>query len=122
MERNLIRIKRRERRRRGIRKGVFGTAHRPRLAVFRSHKNIYAQIIDDERGVTLCEASTRNTDLRAKVVYGGNIVAAKEVGAVLAARAKSKNIHAVCFDRNGYRYHGRLKGLADAAREGGLLF
>jgi large subunit ribosomal protein L18 len=101
---------------------VFGTSGRPRLSVYRSHKNIYAQIIDDERGVTLCEASTQSKDLRTKVTYGGNIVAAKEVGAALAERAKSKNILSVCFDRNGYRYHGRLKGLADAAREGGLQF
>lgn len=101
---------------------IRGTAERPRLTVFRSNKNIYAQIVDDAAGVTLCAASTRGKDLREKIKSGGNIEAAKAVGAALAQQALAKDIRAVCLDRNGYRYHGRLKGLADAAREAGLQF
>lgn len=110
------------RRKQGIRKRLYGTGEKPRLTVFRSAKHIYAQIIDDERGVTLCEASTRDKTLREKIGNGGNIAAAKTVGAALAERAKEKNIETVCFDRNGYRFHGRVKGLADVAREAGLKF
>jgi large subunit ribosomal protein L18 len=117
-----IKIARRLRRKRGIRRTVRGTAERPRLTVFRSLKHIYAQVVDDDRGVTICEASTRNKDLRDAVKYGGNREAAKLVGEALAQRAKAKNIEAVCFDRNGFRFHGRVKTLADAAREGGLKF
>ena len=113
---------RRLRRKRVIRHRVVGTTERPRLTVFRSLKNVYAQIIDDEKGVTLCEASTRSKELQGKVPSGGNIPAAKLVGTALAERAKAKNIDQVCFDRNGYRYHGRVKALADAAREAGLKF
>jgi len=113
---------RRERRKRGLRKHLRGDAGRPRLTVYRSHKHIYAQLIDDAAGVTLCEASTRSKDLRGGVVKGGDIAAAKVVGAALAERAKTKSIEAVCFDRNGYRFHGRIKALADAAREAGLKF
>jgi large subunit ribosomal protein L18 len=90
--------------------------------VFRSLKHIYAQIIDDGRGVTLCEASTRSKQLRDKITKGGDIGAAKIVGSALAERAKEKGIVRVSFDRNGYRFHGRIKGLADGAREGGLSF
>ena len=117
-----IKIARRLRRKRGIRRTIRGTAERPRLTVFRSLKHIYAQVVDDDRGVTLCEASTRSADLRDTVKYGGNREAAKLVGEALAQRAKAKNIEAVCFDRNGFRFHGRVKTLADAAREGGLKF
>lgn len=117
-----IKIVRRLRRKRGIRKTVRGTAERPRLTVFRSLSHIYAQVVDDDRGVTLCEASTRSKDLRDTVKYGGNREAAKLVGEALAQRAKAKNIEAVRFDRNGFRFHGRVKMLADAAREGGLKF
>jgi large subunit ribosomal protein L18 len=85
-------------------------------------KHIYAQIIDDDSAATLCEASSRSKDLRDQIAYGGNKEAAKIVGAALAERAKARNIETVCFDRNGYRFHGRLKELADAAREGGLKF
>lgn len=122
MEGNRVRVIRRRRRKRGIRKRVCGTGSRPRLTVFRSAKHIYAQLIDDERGVTLCAASTRNTDLRDQVKFGGNVAAAKLVGETLAKRALERNIAAVCLDRNGYRYHGRIKGLAEAAREAGLQF
>ena len=111
---------RRHRRKIRVRKEVFGDTDRPRLTVTRSLLHIHAQIIDDVRGVTLCQAGSTNKDLRASVKYGGNIAAAKLIGAALAARAKACGIAAVRFDRNGYRYHGRIKALADAVREGGL--
>ena len=95
---------------------------RARLAVFRSSKNIYAQIIDDERGVTLAAASTRDKDLRAQLKTGATLQAASAVGALVAERAKSKGIEQVTFDRGGFLYHGRVKALADAAREAGLNF
>ena len=122
MREQTIKVQRRERRKEGIRKKVSGTADQPRLTVFRSLQHIYAQIIDDTKGVTLCEASTKSKDLAGEVKYGGNATAAKRVGQILADRAKAKGIASVCFDRNGYRYHGRIKALADAAREGGLKF
>ena len=115
-----VKVKRRLRRKRGIRKRVYGTSVQPRLTVFRSLKHIYAQVVDDDRGVTLCEASTRSKDLRDDIAFGGNITAAKIVGTALAERARAVNIEAVCFDRNGCRFHGRLKALAEAAREAGL--
>ena len=115
-------VLRRLRRKRGIRKSVIGTAERPRLTVFRSVKHIYAQIIDDQRGVTLCEASTRTKGLRGDIKNGGNIAAAKQVGTALGQAAVAAKIAEVAFDRNGYRFHGRVKGLADAAREAGLKF
>ena len=113
---------RRLRRKRNIRRRVSGTPERPRLTVFRSLANVYAQLVDDEAGVTVCEASSRNKELRTQMKNGGNIAAAKTVGAALAEKAKAKKIEQVCFDRNGYRYHGRIKALADAAREAGLKF
>jgi large subunit ribosomal protein L18 len=113
---------RRRRRKKRVRKRVTGTAECPRLTVSRSLKHIYAQIIDDDAGVTLCEASSRGKDLRGSIGYGGNAAAAKEVGRALAERAKTKGIERVRFDRNGYKYHGRVKSLAEAAREGGLKF
>ena len=122
MSRTSITTTRRLRRKRGLRKRLFGTSGRPRLTVFRSSKHIYAQIIDDESGVTLCSASSRAKDLRSGLSSGANKAAAKVVGAALADRAKAKNIESVCFDRNGFRYHGRIQELADAAREGGLKF
>lgn len=117
-----IKGQRRVRRKRRVRKRVYGTDQQPRLTVFRSAKHIYAQLIDDDGGVTLCEASTRNKDLQDKIKNGGNIEAAKLVGGMLAERARAKNLETVQFDRNGYRYHGRIKGLAEGAREGGLKF
>jgi len=116
-----IKRSRRERRKRGLRKRLWGTSERPRLTVFRSAKHIYAQIINDDSGVTLCSASTRGKDLRDQAKNGGNVAAAKLVGSSLAEKAKAKSITKVCFDRNGYRYHGRIKGLADAVREAGLV-
>lgn len=110
------------RRKRGIRKRVYGTGDRPRLTVFRSLTNIYAQIIDDDKGVTLVQASSRDKEVVGEIKYGGNIEAAKVVGKLLGQRAKEKNVERLCFDRNGYRFHGRIKGLADAVREAGLSF
>jgi large subunit ribosomal protein L18 len=105
-----------------IRKKIRGTPLRPRLAVFRSQGHIYAQVIDDDASRTLCAASSLDKDLRAKSKRGGSVAAAKDVGALLASRAKEKGIAAVVFDRGGFQYHGRIKALADAAREGGLKF
>jgi large subunit ribosomal protein L18 len=105
-----------------IRKKLRGTPERPRLAVFRSGTHIYAQVIDDDAGKTLCAASSLDKDLKAKLKSGGNVAAAKEVGGLIASRAKEKGIAAVVFDRGGFQYHGRIKALADAAREAGLKF
>ena len=102
-----------------IRKNVFGTAERPRLNVFRSLSNIYAQIIDDTTGNTLVSASSVEKGFEGN---GGNKEAAKKVGAMIAERAKAKGITEVVFDRGGYVYHGRVKELAEGAREGGLQF
>ena len=102
-----------------VRNRVAGTAERPRLNVFRSLAHIYAQIIDDEKGTTLAAASSVEKDFEGK---GGNIAAAKAVGAAIAKKALDKGISEVVFDRGGYIYHGRVKALAEAAREGGLKF
>jgi large subunit ribosomal protein L18 len=102
-----------------VRNKISGTAERPRLAVFRSEKNIYAQVIDDIAGVTLVSASTLDKEFEG---FGNNKEAAKVVGAMIAKRALEKEIAEVVFDRGGYVYHGRVKELADAAREAGLKF
>lgn len=96
--------------------------NRPRLNVFRSASNIYAQVIDDVKGVTLASASTVDKELQASVKIGGNVAAATEVGKLIAARAKKAGVKQVIFDRGSYLYHGRVKALADAARAGGLEF
>jgi large subunit ribosomal protein L18 len=101
-----------------IRAKMQGTAERPRLNVYRSLNHIYAQVIDDTKGATLVSAST----VAAKTKTGGNVAAAKEIGKLVAERAKAKGIKKVVFDRGGYLYHGRVKALADAAREAGLEF
>ena len=101
-----------------IRRRVAGTTERPRLAVFRSVKHIYAQVIDDAHGRTLAAASSNEKNGK----NGGNVAGAKSVGKLVAERAKDKGIKVVVFDRGGYLYHGRVKALADAAREGGLKF
>ena len=103
-----------------IRQNVFGTAEKPRLNVFRSNANISAQIIDDVKGITLVSASTLEKEL--KIKNGGNVEAAKVIGAEIAKRAKKAKIKEVVFDRGGYLYHGRVKALAEAARENGLEF
>lgn len=105
-----------------IRKKVTGTAAKPRLAVFRSDKHIYAQAIDDGSGQTIAHASTLDAELKASVKRGGNVDAAKAVGGAIAQKLKGKGIEDVVFDRGGYLYHGRIKALADAAREAGLKF
>lgn len=117
-----IKRARRVRRKRRVRKKVSGTTDRPRLAVSRSHQNISAQIIDDLAGRTLCAASTQSGALREQNGYGGNINAAAAVGRAIGERAKTLGIEQVCFDRSGYSYHGRVKALAEAAREAGLRF
>lgn len=105
-----------------VRKKLFGTADRPRLNVFRSASHIYAQLIDDTKGHTLAAASTLDPAIREQVGYGGNKAAAKEVGKAIAEKAKKAGISEVVFDRGGYLYHGRVKELAEAAREAGLQF
>ncbi|MCI9183234.1 MAG: 50S ribosomal protein L18 [Acholeplasmatales bacterium] len=103
-----------------LRQTLSGTATKPRLNVFRSNKQIYAQIIDDTKGITLCSASSRDTE--AGVKNGSNVEAASKVGALIAKRALDLKIEAVVFDRGGYLYHGRVKALAEAARAAGLKF
>ena len=102
-----------------VRKKVNGTAERPRLNVFRSSKHMYAQLVDDVTGNTLAEASTQSLKMKTKA---GNVEAAKAVGAEIAKKAQAKNIENAVFDRNGFLYHGRIKALADSAREAGLKF
>jgi large subunit ribosomal protein L18 len=99
-----------------------GTTERPRLAVFRSSKHIYAQVINDQTGTTLVSASTLDKEIKAELKYGGNKAAATVIGRVVAERAKKAGIDKVCFDRRSYKYHGRVAALADAAREAGLKF
>ena len=105
-----------------LRRWVRGTAARPRLAVFRSLNHIYAQVVDDETGRTLVAADSRSKEFRTGQPRGGNVAAAKAVGTLLAQRAKAAGLGRVIFDRGGYKYHGRVKALADAARAGGLEF
>ncbi len=116
--RRLARAKRQIR----VRRKVVGTPERPRLNVFRSAKHIYAQIIEDSTGKTLVAASTVSKDVAEGQKYTGNVEAAKAVGAAIAKKALEQNIKQVVFDRNGFLYHGRIKALADAAREAGLSF
>ena len=105
-----------------VRKHIIGTSARPRLNVFRSASNIYAQIIDDSVGNTLVAASSLDKAVKEKIEFGGNIDAAAEVGKLVAERALANGIKTVVFDRGGYPYHGRVKALAEAAREAGLEF
>jgi large subunit ribosomal protein L18 len=109
-------------RHRRVRKRISGTATKPRLNVFRSLTNIYAQVVDDGTGATLVSASTLDPEIKAQKVYGGNKDAAKLVGQVVGKRAVEKGIEFVAFDRGGYKYHGRVAALADGAREAGLKF
>jgi len=105
-----------------IRKKISGSPERPRLSVYRSNKHIYAQLIDDVKGITLAAAGTSEPVLKEKFRHGGNIEAAKEVGKIVAQRAKEAGIETVVFDRGGFVYHGRVAALAESAREAGLLF
>ncbi|MFZ5648773.1 MAG: 50S ribosomal protein L18 [Bacillota bacterium] len=117
-DRKQVRAKRQQR----VRNKIYGTAERPRLNVYRSLNNIYAQLIDDDKGVTLAAVSTLSPELKGKLDSGGNLEAAAAVGGLIAKKALEKGISSVVFDRAGYLYHGRVKALADAAREGGLQF
>ena len=112
----VVRFKRKRR----IRGSLEGTTERPRLAVFRSNRHISVQVIDDTKGETLVSATTLEAELKDKV--GGSVEGAKAIGGLIAKRALAKNVSQVVFDRSGYLYHGRVKALADAAREGGLKF
>lgn len=118
LEKRDARLKRHKR----IRKKVSGTTERPRLSVFRSLKHIYAQIINDEEGVTLVSICTLSPEIKEQIQYGGNIAVSKIVGELIAKKALEKGIKTVVFDRGGYIYHGRVKALAEAAREAGLQF
>jgi len=120
MDKCIAKTQRRIRRKRGMRKTMSGTPSRPRLSVFRSLQHIYAQVIDDLAGRTVASASSLDVDTVAR--KGGNIEAAKAIGKVLAERASKAGVSEVVFDRNGFRYHGRVKAIADGAREGGLRF
>ena len=120
-QRKLVQV-RRQRRQQHVRGRLYGTPERPRLAVFRSSKHIYAQVINDNSGTTLAAASTLDPEIRAKNPYGGNKTAAAVVGRVIAERARNAGIDKVCFDRRSYKYHGRVEALAQAAREAGLQF
>jgi len=120
MENIQLKTVRRTRRKKGIRRRLFGVPARPRLTVFRSSKHIYAQVIDDLTGRTLASACTNEKG--GKVANGGNREAAAGIGKIVAERAREAGIEAVVFDRNGYQFHGRVKALADAARKGGLSF
>jgi large subunit ribosomal protein L18 len=105
-----------------IRKTIAGTTERPRLCVFRSLRHIHAQVINDAEGRTLASASSIDGEVRKQIKGGGNVAAAKMIGKVLAERAKAVGVEKVVFDRGGYQYHGRVRALADAAREAGLKF
>ena len=115
-----LKKQRRCRRKMRVRKHAFGTPDRPRLTVFRSLQHIYAQLIDDTAGRTLAEASTRSKDLAGLTANSGNVAAASQVGKLLGQRATAQGIKEAVFDRNGYRFHGRVKALAQSAREVGL--
>jgi large subunit ribosomal protein L18 len=115
-------LRQRLRRRFRVRREIRGTADRPRLTVFRTHKHIYAQVIDDSTGRTLASASTMDKQLRTDVAFGGNQTAAAAIGKAVAERAKAAGVSKVCFDRGAFRYHGRVAALANAAREAGLDF
>src|ERR1035437_3213755 len=119
---NISREDRRARKHIRVRKTVTGTAERPRLNVFRSSKHIYAQVIDDIKGCTVAAASSLSKELDGQFKTGANKAAARAVGKLIAQKAKEKSVTKVVFDRGGYVYHGRIKELADGAREGGLKF
>lgn len=118
MEKNKLKTLRRQRRKTGLRKRIIGTSERPRLSVHRSNKHMYAQIIDDMSGRTLAAASTQSVE----VAKGSDVGAAKEVGKALAEKAKAAGVELVTFDRSGFKYHGRVKAVAEGAREAGLKF
>jgi len=120
--RKISRDEHRRRIHRRVRQSLSGTAERPRLSVYRSLAHLYAQVIDDTTGKTLASAGSNDKEMRKETKGGGNVAAAKLVGKAVAERALQKGISQVVFDRGGYRYHGRVKALAEAAREAGLRF
>ena len=120
MDRHKESARRRLRRRRHIRKRIFGNEERPRLSISRSHKNFYCQVIDDESGVTICSASTLSPELKDARDTAGNREGATKVGTLIAQKLKEKGIQRVAFDRNGYRYHGRVAAMCDAVRKEGI--
>ena len=105
-----------------IRNKIRGTALRPRLSISRSLKNIYLQLIDDDKGISLCSASTLEKDFKAKMKYGGNVEAARLIGEIIAKRILEKGIQTIVFDRDGYKYHGRVRKIAEVLREAGIKF
>jgi large subunit ribosomal protein L18 len=115
-------LRQRQRRRFRVRRSIRGTADRPRLTVFRTHKHIYAQVVDDSTGRTLASASSMDKAIRDGLGFGGNKQAAEAIGKAVAERAKAAGVSQVCFDRGSFRYHGRVAALADAARAAGLQF
>jgi large subunit ribosomal protein L18 len=122
MEHARTTLRQRLRRRHRVRRFIKGTAERPRLSVFRSHKHISAQVIDDASGRTLVSASTHERQLRDSLAFGGNRAAAEAIGRAVAERALAAGVTKVCFDRGSFRYHGRVSALAEAARATGLEF
>lgn len=115
-------VEARERRKRRIRKKIFGTKDKPRLCVYKSLKEIYAQLVDDGEGKVIAGVSTLTKEVKSEIKYGGNVGAAKKVGERIGEKASGLGIKHVVFDRNGFKYHGRVKALADGAREAGLIF
>lgn len=111
-----------QKRKRRVNKKLHGSAERPRLTVFRSLNHIYAQVVDDDRGVTVASASSASKDLKGQPGHKGNVATAQKVGKAVAEAAQAAGVKMVVFDRNGFLYHGRIKALADAAREAGLEF
>ncbi len=122
MDKNIRKREARLKRKYRVRKKIFGTEERPRLTVYRSLKHIYAQLIVDTQGRTICQASTMDRELKEKLKGTSNKEAAKAVGELIAQRAMAADVKQVVFDRNGYLYHGRVKALADGARGKGLIF
>ena len=115
-------IESRLRRKKRIRKKISGTTVKPRLCVFKSLKNMYAQIVDDSTGKVVTGVSTLTAAVKGGIKYGGNVASAKKVGETIAKKALDLGIKEIVFDRNGFKYHGRVKALAEGAREGGLIF
>jgi len=118
ISKRLARIKRHKR----VRKNISGSSERPRLCIFRSLKHIYAQVIDDRKGITLVSLSTLNPEIKGKEKYQGNIKAAEMLGSLLAKKLEEKGIKKVVFDRGGYLYHGRVKAVAESTRKGKIIF
>ena len=122
MDKNTAKTQAHLKRKKRVRKKLWGTVERPRLSIFRSARHIYAQIINDDQGLTLVAASSVSQETKGQVIEGAKKGIAKKVGEILAERALAKGIREICFDRGGYKYHGRVRSLAEGAREKGLDF